>query len=154
MIPKRNLLSQIVKLEATSKTRIPAHFRAEAKDCKYLFLWLDCDREGENICFEVMRSACCADDDWSSKLIPQKNVFRAIFSALDEKSLKKAYADIANNKPNRNESDAVEARQEMDLRIGVAWTRYQTKFFRDRFRDLDASMISYGPCQTPTLWYY
>ena len=112
--------------------------------CKFLILWLDCDREGENIAFEVL--------DVCRTYNPHMIVYRAHFSALTRADIMKVFfsnqymiqAMNTLREPDRNLSDAVNARQEIDLRIGASFTRFQTLTLR-RSQSL-SGVISYGPC--------
>ncbi|CAD7694740.1 unnamed protein product [Ostreobium quekettii] len=133
-----------IKTEANPKAHVCKHLQNEAKDCDYLVLWLDCDREGENICFEVMDNTV----KWMRRRSGQQ-VFRAQFSSISASEIKAAMRNLG--KPNENEALAVDARQELDLKVGVAFTRFQTRFFQGKYGNLDSALISYGPCQTPTL---
>jgi DNA topoisomerase-3 len=73
--PQKLFAAQIKKVEANPKMRLTQHLKQEAKNVDYLILWLDCDSEGENICFEVINS-CLS----SLKVPKMSSVFRAKFS--------------------------------------------------------------------------
>ncbi|BBM98000.1 DNA topoisomerase III [Marchantia polymorpha subsp. ruderalis] len=135
-----------IKSEANPKAHVSKHLQQEGRSCDYLVLWLDCDREGENICFEVMDIVVPV-----MRRTVRQQVFRARFSAISESDIRTAMSSLV--EPNRNEALAVDARQEVDLKVGVAFTRFQTRFFQGKYGNLDSSVISYGPCQTPTLGF-
>ena len=133
--------------DTTKKLRIVEHLQELAQEAEYLALWLDCDREGENIGFEVI-SLC---QEW----IQYDNVYRAKFSALTAPELVSAYNNL--DRPDKYAAMSVDARQELDLKIGVAFSRLMTRAYLDlakeKFRIKDLKVISFGPCQTPTLWF-
>ena len=139
----------IVKLEAMRKMKMPQMIQKLASGKDILCLWLDCDSEGENICYEVIYNA-----------LPYLNrrdyqqIFRAKFSSLTKKDLKAAFDHISEY-ADKNISLSVDARQVIDLKIGVSFTRFLTSSILPALSDLDESfnMLSYGPCQTPTLWF-
>lgn len=109
-----------------------------------LIIWTDCDREGENIGFEVI-SVCTA-------INPRLQVLRAKFSEITKQAVFNAMNNLV--QPDKRVSDAVDVRQELDLRIGAAFTRFQTLRLTRKFPvALADRLISYGSCQFPTLGF-
>ena len=114
--------------------RIVEHLQELGAEAEYLALWLDCDREGENIGFEVISLV--------SEWIPYDNVYRANFSALTNTELSHAYENLGH--PDKYMAMSVDARQELDLKIGVR-INLLLLFYRD---------VGYGCGQLPVLADY
>ena len=81
-----------------------------------------------------------------------RRIHRAHFSAITRDALRDAFRDLG--EPDAALSRSVDARQELDLRVGVAMTRLLTwrcvGLARQRYSP-STKLVSYGPCQTPTL---
>ncbi|CAH8613872.1 unnamed protein product [Heterobilharzia americana] len=116
----------------------------EVRGCQKLIIWTDCDREGENIGVEII--------DVCREVSPNIEVLRARFSEITPVAIHRAVNQLTT--PDYNASAAVDVRQELDLRIGAAFTRFQTLRLRRVFpRALSDQLISYGSCQFPTLGF-
>jgi len=116
----------------------------EVRGCKLLIIWTDCDREGENIGMEVV--TVCRAINRGIK------VLRAKFSEITRPSIERAMRTLG--QINENVSAAVDCRMELDLRIGAAFTRFQTMRLQKMFpNNLSDKLISYGSCQFPTMGF-
>ncbi|KAH9052155.1 hypothetical protein Ae201684P_013657 [Aphanomyces euteiches] len=142
--------ARVEKKVRSDQKPIEQTLRTEAARAQWLVLWLDCDREGENIAFEV-KSVC---ENVNRRL----RVFRARFSALIPRDIHHAVQHLVH--PNENLSLACDARSEIDLRLGAAFTRFQTMRIQKKFPRIHTSnassenkVISFGSCQFPTLGF-
>jgi DNA topoisomerase III len=134
----------IVSAVAHDKEGLASLLKAQSRRATVLFLWLDCDSEGEKIAADV-RDVCVE----ANRSITVK---RARFSAMTRTDLMRALdapVDL-----DQRVIDMVSTRQELDLRSGAAYTRFFTKQL-ERFEvgsmSNENQLISYGACQFPTL---
>ncbi|XP_030764441.1 DNA topoisomerase 3-alpha [Sitophilus oryzae] len=134
----------VVKNCSKDYEKIKRTLEREIRSCQGLIIWTDCDREGENIGYEIIK--VCTD------IKPNLRIYRAKFSEITAASVFRALNTLG--QPNKNISDAVDVRQELDLRTGAAFTRLQTLRLRQVFpQKLAEKLISYGSCQFPTLGF-
>ncbi|KAL0956762.1 hypothetical protein HGRIS_002881 [Hohenbuehelia grisea] len=115
---------------------------SEARRANMLMIWTDCDREGEHIGSEIARVCRGANRNITIK--------RARFSAIIAQQIHNAAQHPV--ELDQAQADAVEARTILDLKIGAAFTRMQTKTLQNLLPG-DRQLVSYGPCQFPTLGF-
>ncbi|XP_054891755.1 DNA topoisomerase 3-alpha [Poeciliopsis prolifica] len=136
--------AEVEKICPDNMVQIKRTLEREARQCQALVIWTDCDREGENIGFEII--------DVCKAVKPNLQIFRAKFSEITPNSIRRACETLT--EPDSNISDAVDVRQELDLRIGASFTRFQTLRLQKIFPEsLANQLISYGSCQFPTLGF-
>ncbi|XP_034055116.1 DNA topoisomerase 3-alpha isoform X2 [Gymnodraco acuticeps] len=136
--------AEVEKYCPDNMIQIKRTLEKEARQCQALVIWTDCDREGENIGFEII--------DVCKAVKPNMQVLRAKFSEITPNSIRRACETLI--EPDANVSDAVDVRQELDLRIGASFTRFQTMRLQKIFpQSLANQLISYGSCQFPTLGF-
>lgn len=141
--PEQLFDAPVIKFCPENYVKIQKTLQREIRSCDVLIIWTDCDREGENIGYEII-DVCTA---------VKRNiaVHRAKFSDMTGASIQRAMNNLI--QPDKRISDAVEVRSELDLRIGAAFTRFQTLRLQNVFPENIENLVSYGSCQIPTLGF-
>lgn len=131
---------------------IAKNIETEGRTAQTLFIWTDCDREGEFIGSEVRAVA----GKVNPRLLMPGNNIRARFSNIERQHIIHA---ARNPIPlDENQANAVAARQELDLRIGACFTRMQSLKYKPMIlvrgiSEEQCKLLSFGPCQFPTLGF-
>jgi hypothetical protein len=99
----------VLRSECNPKSHIRRHLVHEARGCTCLIPWLDCVREGENICYEVIECTGILENEVG------RRIFRATFSPVTEKDIVSAMNNLV--LPSKDEALSVEAHQEIDLKV-------------------------------------
>ncbi|KAF8799282.1 prokaryotic type I DNA topoisomerase [Phlegmacium glaucopus] len=130
---------------ASDKKTIEQNLLTQARRADVLMIWTDCDREGEHIGMEVAK-VC-------RKAKPTIRIKRARFSAIIPQQIHNAAQHPV--ELDKRQADAVEARIILDLKVGAAFTRLQTLTLQGQVQQIaqNAGIVSYGPCQFPTLGF-
>lgn len=136
-----NVPIERIPQEGSGGIQVIKNLQECGKDIDSLMIWTDCDREGEAIGFDII------DVVQSRKSV---EVFRAKFSALTRHDIENAINNLC--APQQSLSEAVRVRQEVDLRIGASFTRFQTLTLQQEIPN-EKALISYGSCQFPTLGF-
>ncbi len=148
--PVKSYDYNITKVLKNKEINIPKFLRYIAKGKDILCLWTDCDPEGENICYEIIRNVL----PYMNKNYYQQ-VYRAIFSSLTEREIQKAF-DGLREYPNCDLSMSIDARTIIDYKVGLSFSRLLTSNILNFIEENEISkkdVLSYGPCQTPALWF-
>lgn len=132
---------KIVKFVKDDMLKLKENIEKNVSRANLLIIWTDCDREGENIARQIANVAL------GIKTIEIK---RARFFGISRREIGDAISNLADI--NEREADAVDARIELDLRIGSSFTRLQTLSLQ-RQASIGSAVVSYGSCQIPTLGF-
>ena len=89
------LEASIIRSVSKDKEKVAQNIANLSKNCQILILWLDCDREGEAIAFEVI--------DICLKSNRNLEIWRAHFSALTRVDIENAMRTL--RRPNKNLAD-------------------------------------------------
>ncbi|KAI4751813.1 DNA topoisomerase III [Aureobasidium sp. EXF-3400] len=143
--------ARIEVLVSTNSQPIADNIKRHARRADVLYIWTDCDREGEHIGTEIRSVAAQSNQ----ALGRAGGTVRAHFSNIERAHIIQAAHHPADL--DEAQADAVASRIELDLRVGASFTRHLTLSLRSVLQQGNVSeapqVISYGSCQFPTLGF-
>eukprot|EP00035_Acanthoeca_spectabilis_P009074 m.162373 g.162373 ORF g.162373 m.162373 type:complete len:499 (+) comp14603_c1_seq1:19-1515(+) len=141
--PRELFQAPITSMVKEEFSDLQKQLRQLARRAQLLIVATDNDREGESIGYEII--------DECRAVNSRIQVKRMKFTSLTAHQIRQALDRLV--EPNKHEADACDARSEIDLRVGAAFTRFQTLRLQQMYQALADDVVSYGGCQFPTLGF-
>jgi DNA topoisomerase III len=132
------------------KKSIADNIQQQARFSRILFIWTDCDREGEHIGSEVRKEAFKGNRRIEIKRARFSNTERVCVGLaitwLCPLTFRSHVIHAAQHPIDLDDrqANAVAARIELDLRIGASFTRLQTLQLQNLSEKLHDKILSYG----------
>ena len=144
---------KLVYATTDSKSNLAENLKAEAADCDKLVLWMNNDREGENICFqilEVVRDHLPAFPNFVSTPRNPQNIFRAKAFSAQQEHIRTAYEQLY-DAPDYRESSCYNVRNSFELKVGMTFGRIMNFHLKKKFPRLYQKQITFAISSTPIL---
>jgi DNA topoisomerase III len=132
----------------TQPSKLERYLKYYINGADLVVSWMDWDTAGEQICLQLEKFI----KRFPSIKFNCNRILRANFISLRPKHIIEAFNKL-NSKPDAFKAQSADAREEIDLKVGLGFTKLISNEIKSNFEMPKDRSFSFGPCIFPTLYF-